>query len=429
MTRFAYPRALRHGPLRILTLALLLLLGGAGLRAQTQLSQYTFSASIGSPISMDAPQTIYGNNFDDGVSGTYNIGFTFTFCGNTYDRFSVSSNGYMGLGPSNINSQLSGNFSSYYLGTPMLAGFWRDLYTAAGDVTYQTTGTAPNRVLVVQWRVNACCAGGNPGSNFQIRLYEGSNAIEWWYGPMNVSCGQIGAQMSTSNWAGISGSSNTVSFSGGDNSCSAAPSSNTLYTLSPCVTSIAGIFAQGGTQNMSDQDSLMQNILVQRGNTGTYTPFRITGPTCGNSTFNFTLSGPNAADYQIAPTATTTSGGTTTPSITFTPSGVGVRKATLKITGPNNFSRTYYLMAVASPRIRWEGTLSQGGTPQLNYGDTLLSTVSAPRGGSITVTPITLTNKERGDRTVRRTIGKLNVVVAGSGSPTELNELAASLRS
>jgi hypothetical protein len=376
--------------LRILAFALVLLLGSTTLRSQTQLSQYTFTSGFGSPISMDAPNTIFGNNVDDAVNGLYNIGFPFTFCGNTYNQFSASSNGYMGLGGIASN-QLSGGFSWANVGTPVLAGFWRDCYTANGDVTYQVTGTAPNRILVVQWRVNACCAGGNPGSTFQIHLYESGNMIEFWYGTMGISCGQIGAQMNTSNYAGISGSSNTVSYTS-DNSCSNPPAPNTVYTLSPCITTITGIVPQGGTLLMANQDSLMQNITVQRGNSGVYTPFTITGPTCGTSTFNLALSGPNAADYQIASTATTTSGGTATPSITFTPSGVGVRTATLQITGPSNFNRTYTLMANASPRIRWAGDLAQGGTLTLVNGDTLLRSIAVPRGGTMTLTPITLTN-------------------------------------
>jgi hypothetical protein len=273
----------------------------------------------------------------------------------------------------------------------MIAGFWRDCYTANGDVTYQLVGTSPNRILVVQWRVNACCAGGNPGSTFQARLYEGSNTIELWYGAMNISCGQMGAQMSTSNYAGISGSSNTVSYAG-DNSCSAAPAANTLYTLAPCVTRISGTFLQGGTAAMADGDSLMQIITVQRGNNGTYTPFTITGPTCGTSNYTFALSGAYASDYQIVATGSTTSGGTLTPSITFTPSGVGVRTATLKITGPTNYSRTYILIATGSPRINWIGNIAQGGTTGLPNGDTLLRSIAIPRGSSTTLTPITLTN-------------------------------------
>lgn len=42
--------------------------------------------------------------------------------------------------------------------------------------------------------------------------------------------------------------------------------------------------------------------------------------------------------------------------------------------------------------------------------------------------PVTLTNKERNDRTLRRTIGTLHVVVTGSASTAELNRLADSLQ-
>lgn len=58
---------------------------------------------------------------------------------------------------------------------------------ANGEMRYQTLGTAPNRVLVVQW-LNCRKFGGTSGRddfyNFQARLYETSNKISIIYGTM-----------------------------------------------------------------------------------------------------------------------------------------------------------------------------------------------------------------------------------------------------
>jgi hypothetical protein len=58
-----------------------------------------------------------------------------------------------------------------------IAGFARDLQGQTGSsLRYQTIGTAPNRILVVQWSNFRRFVGTGDVFNFQIRLLEAGKA-------------------------------------------------------------------------------------------------------------------------------------------------------------------------------------------------------------------------------------------------------------
>jgi len=123
--------------------------------------------------------TSAGVNCDDCVSGAIPIGFNFCFYGTTYTSVFFSSNGFltfisgMGNGCCNgVTIPTAGGIEGF------VAGCWTDLNPfAGGSVTYQTIGTAPNRIFVAQWQnVPEFGSGGNV--SFQIKLYETSSRIE-----------------------------------------------------------------------------------------------------------------------------------------------------------------------------------------------------------------------------------------------------------
>jgi len=127
------------------------------------------------------------------------IGFNFTLDGNVFDRFAVNYNGWISLGQSaltpSVNITSSTNYpaplnsstvlSPTYLRT-RIAGFAQDLQGQTGsELSYLTTGTSPNQVLVVQWKgVKRYGSSNTSNVNFQIRLYEGINKVETMYGGM-----------------------------------------------------------------------------------------------------------------------------------------------------------------------------------------------------------------------------------------------------
>lgn len=110
---------------------------------------------------------------DDQVSGAVNIGFNFTFYGNTYNQVYVSSNGFITF----TNTANSGCCEGQSLPdatapSNLVAGYWEDLNPAAsGTIKYETQGTAPNRKFIVEFS-GVPHYGTTIKNSFQIVLRE-----------------------------------------------------------------------------------------------------------------------------------------------------------------------------------------------------------------------------------------------------------------
>jgi hypothetical protein len=129
----------------------------------------------------------FGPNGDDAVGGPYPIGFTFRFYCQDYTQFYISTNGFITLGPAfPPNGCCSGQFfPDPFTPNNVIAGAWDDLVTCVAT-RYETQGTAPNRVLVVEFpdfRGFGCTCG----NRMQIMLYEGTNKIEIHNNIVNLS--------------------------------------------------------------------------------------------------------------------------------------------------------------------------------------------------------------------------------------------------
>lgn len=144
-------------------------------------SDYIFTSMSGTYNAISG--TVSTATGDDGTQTGISIGFTFNFCGTNYTTFCVTTNGqiyFTGAGA------YSNDLSSTTYKT-RLAPLWDDLYDdASSDIQYQTTGLAPDRILTVQWRQIRWSLSGGTQQNFQIKLYETSNRIEFIYGTMNA---------------------------------------------------------------------------------------------------------------------------------------------------------------------------------------------------------------------------------------------------
>ena len=70
-----------------------------------------------------------------------------------------------------------------------------------GGIYYQTTGSAPNRVLTVEWRASSVYGSGT--GNFQIKLFEATGNIEWFYGPSTINEGSLTQYNLWVAWIGI----------------------------------------------------------------------------------------------------------------------------------------------------------------------------------------------------------------------------------
>ena len=136
------------------------------------------------PIDGSDPAGYDGNQTDEELSWAIPLGFTFNYCGVNYTEAKLSTNGYLAMGSNHswfysYDNILASTNPQYY---PFIAPLWDDLQ--CDDMTYLTTGTAPNRVFTAQWANAMWDYSGSPVQNFQLKLYETSNKIEFVYGSL-----------------------------------------------------------------------------------------------------------------------------------------------------------------------------------------------------------------------------------------------------
>ncbi len=136
----------------------------------------------------------------DDVQMSAGLPFTFVYDGFGYNAMQMSTNGWLELGTGTVGSPRGlstsgqlGGFFTQALGstarpTKVLAPWWTDMSTGSlGVISYTFTGSAPNRVATVQWHdvaANFDEVNNTMKLNFQVILYEGTNVVEFRYGPI-----------------------------------------------------------------------------------------------------------------------------------------------------------------------------------------------------------------------------------------------------
>lgn len=207
----------------------------------TSVSNYTVSPITYSPVSISGLQV---SLTDDKVSTALPIGFNFNFYGNNYTTFYVSSNGFVTFDPTAFANNFQGCCAGQLLPNTnfpnnLIAGAWEDLNPAPGTVTYATTGSAPNRKLVVAF-TNVAHSTSADSVTFQIICYETSNVVEihtasmpgnphgyWWghtQGLENAS-GTLGVA--------VPGRNNNNTWTANNDACRFTPYSTILYSWYP----------------------------------------------------------------------------------------------------------------------------------------------------------------------------------------------------
>lgn len=151
---------------------------------------YDVYETTGDPIELDNPTQIYGSGEGESASDLINIGFDFHLDGVRYTQFSVSTAGLMSLG---VRTESDDEDTHYFPGNsniddhyPLIAPYWgEDLETSndGGSIRYKVSGSAPFRVLTVEWNdLQEFGSSSTHYDTFQVRLYESTNRIEFWYG-------------------------------------------------------------------------------------------------------------------------------------------------------------------------------------------------------------------------------------------------------
>lgn len=153
-------------------------------------ASYPFTASVKTftYLSGGTPITFSINN-DDGYASVP-IGFSFPFCGSSYTTAYVSTNGWISF-KSQTFSTNSNSSSSLSTIAPCIMPIWDDLSSnPSGSVTYQVTGTAPDRVFTVEWKEQQWYYNNSSPYpkilTYQVKLYE-QGVIECLYTPESTS--------------------------------------------------------------------------------------------------------------------------------------------------------------------------------------------------------------------------------------------------
>lgn len=419
---------------------LLVLAAMTSLPAMANLSaNYTFASGTGTLTPIAVPNTaIAGTNaaapgtgtFNElAVAGPFNIGFNFKFDCATYTQFSVNTGGLVTLGANTTNS-----YTNNLAGSPVypaIAPFWdhQHLYNGGGSaascnftpligVLYATSGSAPNRVLTIEFNTqvydnnnSAWWAGcGNTMNHYQVKLYEGTNKIEFVYGSMWANSGQptsatIGIGGSTSDFVSVTpGVAPTTSALVSNNSIALDQTPitvGTVYSFTPCSFLLTGNggFAPVG---MAQGDSILNNQSVVLGNEVSYTGvYSVALPAggCAARTYQMTIGGANAGDYRFASTNSQTMSGSqaagtnTQVDLVFRPGALGYRPATLTFVDPaSGCNASYVLNAAGAQRMTITGIIPQGGTATMANGDTLLNGKTVLVGTSANFTPLKVNN-------------------------------------
>ncbi len=138
---------------------------------------YNFTNTTGTYADLTSPTILSAANWDDD-SYTLTIPFPFSLGGVPFTSVDVESNGFLQFASTSTTN------------APWIDVFYADLIEmdATSTVSYLVTGTAPNRIMKIQWK-NAGFYDGTltENANFQVWLHEGSNNIAMHYGPSNIT--------------------------------------------------------------------------------------------------------------------------------------------------------------------------------------------------------------------------------------------------
>jgi hypothetical protein len=220
-----------------------------------------------------------GTSTDDNLSNTLNIGFNFPYDGAIHSQFRVSTEGFItfniatnangadlpafGVCSNTIEAYTYDNtkFTTSGKGGTLatVAPFYNDLfcrvYSLNSSIHYLLSGSAPNRILTVQWRGMANdwsgdsdCSNTGGNLNFQVKLYETSGNIEFYYSTMTqttVSC----------SGSGTYSISNTYTSGINSSTLSGAPTITQLITQQTANTATFNNTAQNGLTTLPSANS------------------------------------------------------------------------------------------------------------------------------------------------------------------------------
>ncbi len=376
-------------------------------------SNYTFATNTTASLTDMSTGTtqLLGPNIDDTASALTNIGFDFYFQGARFSQFSINENGVFRLG---ATAQSSTPYKPLaQAGIPIITAYGADQRTHAGDgkVHFKVTGSAPNRVLTVEWLNNQANfnTGGTADLTYQVRLYETTGVIELVYGSMTMSAAGAADANSRDPNIGFS-SSNTVGTVG---SVTAAQSGTPAPTFDgTSATAVANLYTAGAITVLTSATNGSRRIF-------SFTPPTPTAPTG----LNFTGVAPTAMmlNWTDSPNETIYAIYRSTDGTNFTFDGTAAQNATSYAASGLNPSTTYFWRVFAVS----EGALSTAlsGSQMTSPAGIVMSTAAGGNwsnpatwvGGSVPIASDNVTIVDGATVTIDTAAVALNVTV-GQGS-------------
>ncbi|MGI9191242.1 MAG: beta-propeller fold lactonase family protein, partial [Chitinophagaceae bacterium] len=202
----------------------------------TNAGLYQFESGSGASLDpMIGATTIVNAGVDDINSAIQSLPFNFNFNNSSYNTYVASPNGWMMFGGPGVTQ--SNNVTVSSTNIPKLFPYWDDLATGSnGWIKNVTTGTAPNRIHKIEWKLAIPLSLATPAnSTFQVWLYENTNKIEYRYGAMGTpggsSTASAGLTGSPTQFQSITFATNSVSNSTPNDLLNSVPASGTVYSF------------------------------------------------------------------------------------------------------------------------------------------------------------------------------------------------------
>ncbi len=375
---------------------------------------------------------------DDGGWSNLHIPFGFSFFGNLYSTFAISTNGFMvmGAGLPNTFTGYSNTFPSTTAGRPSIGANYSDLdFRTFGKIEYFVTGTSPNQLLVANW--SGQFYSGTGTITTQAILYQGSNLIEvHTFTSSGTNSSVEGIQNAAGNLAFTAPARNNVTFSvSAPDAFRFAPVGvPAIYAWSPATflssTSISNPIATNASATTNYTVSVSEatvgctatNFLTLTVNPLPTVAISGASAVCLGSSATLTASGATTYTWSNGPT---TAANAISPTVTtvYTATGTSAAGCVGASTTTVNIN-TAPVVSIAGATAVCAGssatlTASGASTYTWNNGPTTAANVVTPTA-SITYTATgTSTNGCTGSASQAITVNALpNVSLTASGAPT-----------
>jgi hypothetical protein len=223
-------------------------------RAQLLPGNYTLAATAGTFTPVTGGTAVAFSGVNNSFANNIPLGFSFTYMGKTSTACNASTSGFITFSNAVLSSGYTNNNLTSGGWGDVIAPLWDNnaLTTAATDVNYITTGTAPNRVFTIEWNNvkwgNLAAAGG---ITFQVSLEETTNRVVFTYnqlaGSLSSASASCGLSIGSSGNGGSSatnvgqrflclqnlGATPTTSTSTESSSLATKPANGQTYTFTP----------------------------------------------------------------------------------------------------------------------------------------------------------------------------------------------------